>query len=100
MSRLTFSSFILSLAFLAVPLFAAQPCNLALSMSCASGSCTSTTINNGTNTCSGTLTGAVVPNGTTASVPRGVDGGAACTAIETVADSGPVAPEHCRAWTR
>ena len=64
MSRLTFSSFILSLAFLAVPLFAAQPCNLALSMSCASGSCTSTTINNGTNTCSGTFLAALISQST------------------------------------
>src|ERR1051325_11502052 len=48
----------------------------------------------------GTLTGVVLPNGTTASVPRAVVGGAACTVIPTVADSGPGAPEHCCACTR
>lgn len=51
-------------------------------------------------TCSGTSNGVLVPNGTTASVPRAVDGGAACTTIETVDENGPVEPEHCCAWTR
>src|SRR5437763_12956669 len=41
------------LVVLALPLHAAQPCNLQISMSCTSGKCTSTTVNNGANACSG-----------------------------------------------
>ena len=51
-------------------------------------------------TVSGMLTGVVVPKGTTASVPREVEGGAACTVMPAVVDNGPGAPEHCCAWTR
>src|SRR5262245_28617132 len=51
-------------------------------------------------TATGTSTGAVVPKGTTASVPRAVVGGADCTTMVTMSESGPVAPEHCCAWTR
>ena len=51
--RSRFSLFVLALALLALPLHAATPCNLAISMTCTSGHCTSTTVNNGASACSG-----------------------------------------------
>src|SRR5712692_2193174 len=48
-------------------------------------------------TVTGTSTCPVLPNGTTASVPRDVDGGVSCTTIDTGLESGPTAPPHERA---
>src|SRR5438132_168902 len=51
--RSRFSLFVLALTLFALPLHAATPCNLAISMTCTSGHCTSTTVNNGASACSG-----------------------------------------------
>lgn len=50
MSRLVLIGF---LSLVALPALAATPCNLEISLTCASGHCTSTTLNTGPNVCSG-----------------------------------------------
>ena len=53
MSRSRLSLLLLVFSLLALPALAATPCNLAISLTCASGQCTSTTVNNGSTACSG-----------------------------------------------